>query len=99
MSKTCPDCYFQSHSVRSGVQRTVGVAELPKRQGRSTGKKWQLMSIERGHTEAGGGDLGDKMGDMGETRGFWPLSPPAKLDKKTREFFSTESEFRAKFME
>lgn len=38
MSKTCPDCYFQSHShvgglepgkveVRSGVQRTVGVAE------------------------------------------------------------------------
>lgn len=43
-------------------------------------------------------DLGDKIGDMDETRGFWPLSPPAKLDKKTREFFSTESVFRAKFM-
>lgn len=41
-----------------------------REQGRSTGKKWQLMSIERWHTEAGGDDLGDKIGGMDETRGF-----------------------------
>lgn len=49
--------------------------------------------------EAGRGNLGDKIGDVGEAQGFWPLNPLAKLDKKASEFISTEPAFRAKFVE